>query len=397
MLYFAQPIQNKLIAMSGLYLHIPFCKQACHYCNFHFSTSLKYKGEMVAALLREMEWRKDYLDGAALRSIYFGGGTPSLLSDEELQLIFEKIYKLFEVEPDAEITLEANPDDLMVAKLMALRQTPVNRLSIGIQSFFEADLRFMNRAHTAKEAKDCIENALSVGFQNLTVDLIYGAPTTPDTHWEANLQTVFDYQIPHVSCYALTVEPKTALDHFIKTGKTPAVDEEQAARQFETLMRLMRAQGYEHYEISNFAKPGHYARHNSSYWLGAPYLGIGPAAHSFNGSSRQWNIAHNANYLKTIAENHALGYYPPQLFEIESLTPAQRYNEYIMTSLRTNWGCNVLHIKNIQEKFETYFLHHVQPYLRSGLIINDKTVFFLTDQGRLLADKIATELFWEDE
>lgn len=383
--------------MAGLYLHIPFCKQACHYCNFHFSTSLKYKEEMVAALLQELEWRKAYLNGAALHSIYIGGGTPSLLSDRELQLIFEKIYKLFEVEQAAEITLEANPDDLTLSKLEALRQTPVNRLSIGIQSFFEADLRFMNRAHTAEEAEHCIKNALSLGFQNLTIDLIYGAPTTPDSHWEANLQKVFAYQIPHVSCYALTVEPKTALDHFVKTGKAPAVDEEQAARQFEVLMQLMRTQGYEHYEISNFAKPGHYARHNSSYWLGSPYLGIGPSAHSYDGNSRQWNIAHNANYLRTITENQALGHYPAQLFEIEFLTPAQRYNEYIMTSLRTSWGCDIAHIKNMHEKFEVYFLLNVQPYLRKELIIKREDVFFLTDQGRLLADKIAAELFWAGE
>lgn len=390
--------------MPGIYLHIPFCKQACHYCNFHFSTSLKYKSEMVDALVRELELRRDFLGKASLSSIYFGGGTPSLLNENELQRIFEKIYQLFKVESDAEITLEANPDDLTKEKLKALRQTPINRLSIGIQSFGEEDLQFMNRAHHATEARLCIENALAAGFDNLTVDLIYGSPTTSDAQWVKNIQTVVDYGIPHISCYALTVEPRTALDHFVRVGKAPAVDEEQAARQFEMLIAMLRANGYEHYEISNFAKPGWYARHNSSYWTGEPYLGIGPAAHSFDGDrTRRWNVANNAKYMKILEEDVAHLEGVPHLssdqiiwFERETLTDAQRYDEYVMTALRTIWGAKRSKIEAFGQPFATYFLREVQPFLDQNLVVEKDGVYTLTDAGKLLADFIAAELFFEE-
>ncbi|MDX1943748.1 MAG: radical SAM family heme chaperone HemW [Saprospiraceae bacterium] len=395
--------------MPGIYIHIPFCKQACHYCNFHFSTSLKHKGEMVAAILQELELRKDYLSNKNITSIYFGGGTPSLLNNNELDQILDKIYHVFKIEHDAEITLEANPDDLTKEKLQALRQTPINRLSIGIQSFAEEDLKFMNRAHNATEAKRCIENALEAGFENLTVDLIYGSPTTSDAQWETNIQTIINYNIPHISCYALTVEPKTALDHFVKVGKAPSIDEEQAARQFEILIQLLTNQGYEHYEISNFAKPGWYAKHNSSYWFGEPYLGIGPAAHSFDGNNiRQWNVANNALYIKNMLHFEGEAYLgiqdlahlegtPNPLFEKEILTPAQRYNEYIMTSLRTMWGIKLPDIQAFGKDFEAHFLQTVPSFIEKGWIFEKDNSFILSTKGKLFADFISAELFKDVE
>lgn len=345
---------------------------------------------MLEAILREMWLRRDYLPDRPLTSIYLGGGTPSLLSAGELQRLFDEIARLWTIDDHAEITLEANPDDLTQEKLKELRRTPINRLSIGIQSFAEADLRFMNRAHNAIEARACIEYAQDLGFDNLTIDLIYGSPTTSNEQWEYNLQITFDYEIPHLSAYALTVEERTALHHFIKVGKMPPVDEEQTARQFELLLRAMRAEGYEHYEISNFALPGWYSRHNSSYWTGEPYLGLGPSAHSFNGESRQWNVANNMQYIKLLKDEEAVA---SALSTREVLTPAQRYNEYIMTSLRTKWGCA---LKKIDEDFRAHFLEHIQPCLQNGTVRRRGEVFYLSDQGKLLADRIAAELFWSE-
>lgn len=376
--------------MPGLYLHIPFCKQACHYCNFHFSTSLKYKAELLTAMQQEIAAQKDYLATKTLQSIYFGGGTPSLLNQTEIEQFFHTIRKYYTIAEDAEITLEANPDDLSLDKLKALKDTPINRLSIGIQSFSDDDLKFMNRAHNASEAEACLEHALQVGFKNLTIDLIYGTPTTSDQQWQQNMDTLVRYGIPHISSYCLTVEPKTALDHFVKTGKSQAVDEEQAARQFEMLMQTMRDHGYEHYEISNFAKPGWYARHNSSYWLGEPYLGIGPSAHSFNGESRQWNVAHNVKYIKAITENRL-----HDVYELEALTVTQRYNEYIMTGLRTKWGCRLEKIRDFGDIYEQHFEQSIRGYIQDGLAIQANDQIILTDQGKLLADRIAMELFYD--
>lgn len=373
--------------MPGLYLHIPFCKQACHYCNFHFSTSLRYKDEMVQGLLREMEIQRGYLQGATLDTIYLGGGTPSLLDAQDLGLIFDQIYRLFPAIANPEVTLEANPDDLTREKVEALRKSPVNRLSIGIQSFSEEDLRFMNRAHTAGEAQDCIKRVQDAGFENITIDLIYGSPTTSDVQWKQNLDIFFAHQIPHLSPYCLTVEPKTALDHFVKKGTAPPVDEEKASRHFEYLMDAMDARGFEHYEISNFALPGWHSKHNSSYWKGEPYLGIGPSAHSFNGDTRQWNVASNAQYLRTLAESRVP-------FEVEVLTPANRYNEYVMTSLRTQWGCDLEHIKSLPEDFSSHFLAQIQPFLNSGHAERDGAVFRLTRSGKLIADYLAAECFF---
>ncbi len=376
--------------MAGLYFHIPFCKQACHYCNFHFSTSLRYKSEMVAALIRELELRLDYLPQRKLSSVYFGGGTPSLLTAAELAQIFTAIQKHFQIDADAEITLEANPDDLNASTLKELAASPINRLSIGIQSFSETDLRYMNRAHNAQEALQCIDMAQREGFEQLTVDLIYGAPTTSDEQWAENLARTLAFGIPHLSCYALTVEPNTALDHFIKKGKAAPVEEEKAARHFEYLVATTTGQGYQHYEISNFALPNRYARHNTSYWQGEAYLGIGPSAHSFDGKSRQWNRAHNAQYLKAIAADTLL-------FEREELTTAQRYNEYLLTGLRTMWGVQIDKIAAFGESYQQYFLQQAQAFLDQDQMLVESGQYRLSNAGKLLADRIAMELFWEED
>lgn len=381
--------------MPGLYLHIPFCRQACHYCNFHFSTSLKLKKPLLAAMEKELQWRHDFFgDPVVLDSIYLGGGTPSLLNAGELERLFEAIYAAFTVADDAEITLEANPDDLKDDYLRALRQTPVNRLSIGIQSFADEDLRWMNRAHDAGESHRCIASALASGFNQLTCDLIYGAPTTSDEQWAANIQTLLDYGIPHLSCYCLTVEPKTALSHFVKTGKSPAVEEEKATRHFLYLMDTLEAAGYEQYEISNFAKNGRYARHNTSYWFGEPYLGLGPGAHSYNGQNRQWNLPNNPLYVKHLDAPESWESLRGIVWEEEILRPADRYNEYVMTGLRTQWGCRLTQLENMGAHFASYFYQQVQPFLNQGLVKNDGDVFTLSRSGKLLADFVSAELFW---
>ncbi|MDA8972459.1 radical SAM family heme chaperone HemW [Saprospiraceae bacterium] len=381
--------------MSGIYIHIPFCKQACHYCNFHFSTSMKYKSEIINAILKEIELQKNYLANKNIKTIYFGGGTPSLLNERELNLFFEKINQLFHIEKDAEITLEANPDDLTLEKLRQLKSTPINRLSIGVQSFAEIDLKSMNRAHNVKEAESCIQNAQSLGFNNLTVDLIYGSPSTSNEQWRRNVQKLFDFEIPHLSCYCLTIEPGTALDHFVKRGKAQPVDDEKSAHQFEVLMQMMESNDYHHYEISNFAKPGNYARHNSNYWSGVSYLGVGPSAHSFNGKSRQWNIANNALYLKAIDFDKNNINEKGSRFEVEILSLKQQYNEYIMTALRTMWGCNLGKIRTWGDDFEKYFLKSSEVFLKNGTLKQDRGSFILTKKGKLLADNIAMELFFE--
>ncbi len=369
--------------MAGIYLHIPFCKQACHYCNFHFSTSLKYKTDLIETLVKEIHLQKDFLHGATIETIYFGGGTPSLLDVDELNILLNTIYQLHKVRSDSEITLEANPDDLTISKIKQLQQSAINRLSIGIQSFSEEDLHFMNRAHTAKESKECLEHVLAAGFSNLTIDLIYGSPTTSKEQWQENLMQFFQYDIPHLSCYCLTVEPQTALDHFVKTGKAAPVDEEIAAQQFEYLVQELEKRDYEQYEISNFSKPNWHARHNTNYWKGVPYLGIGPSAHSFDGKNRQWNIANNAKYIQSIRTNKIP-------FEQEILSPEERYNEYIMTGLRTKWGVS---LQKIESDFQHHFQEKIQVFLQDGSVRQAQQNYTLTTKGKLLADRIAMELF----
>lgn len=374
--------------MAGIYLHIPFCKQACYYCNFHFATSLRYKNELLQALLKETHLRKEYLGQSTIETIYFGGGTPSLLSIEDLRLQIDTIKKTFTVNANAEITLEANPDDITGEILKGWKAIGINRLSIGIQSFFEEDLRWMNRAHTAQQAIGNLQLARQY-FNNITIDLIYGTPQLTDEKWKYNVDTAIAIGIPHLSCYALTVEPKTPLQKMIDQHRSPGVDPDKQSSQFLLLMHWMEQAGYEHYEISNFAKPGWRSRHNSSYWSagpggkGAHYLGLGPSAHSFNGHSRQWNIANNQQYIDSINKDIIP-------YEIEELTPTQQLNEYIMTALRTMEGIDLQKI-NTEERARILF--ESRNYLNSGLMKEEKDHLILTKEGRLLADGIAAALF----
>ena len=373
--------------MAGIYIHIPFCKQACNYCDFHFSTSLKMKSSFVAALLMEIELRKSVFENQSIESIYLGGGTPSLLNASELTLIFEKLASSFSISPDAEITLEANPDDLTFEKIQELKSTPVNRLSIGIQSFRDADLKFMNRAHTSSEALSSINMCKEAGFTNLTIDLIYGTPGMDENAWLENLQIAFKLNIPHISSYALTVEEKTALHYQILANKTPELDEQQSALQFEILMAEMKNNGYEQYEISNFCKPNSYSRHNSSYWKKDNYLGLGPSAHSFLGDKRLWNVSNNGKYIKSLEK----GILPLQE---ECLTVRDRYNEYVMTSLRTKWGCSLQVIEtDFSLEFANYFKEEIKSYVVQGYVNLEMEVYYLTESGKLLADRIASDLF----
>jgi oxygen-independent coproporphyrinogen-3 oxidase len=373
--------------MAGIYIHIPFCKQACHYCDFHFSTSLKYKDELLQALVKEIQLQKNYLQGQTIETIYFGGGTPSVLQASEITLLLDTITGLHTVTADAEITLEANPDDLDKLKLTDLRETAVNRFSIGIQSFFDDDLQWMNRVHRAQEAEASVKRAQDSGFENITVDLIYGYPLLTDQKWKHNLDKVFELSVPHISAYSMTVEPQTALASFIRNKKQPAMNEQQSSEQFLMLMDAMQTKGFEHYEISNFCKPAHYSRHNSNYWCGVSYLGIGPSAHSYNGTCRQWNIANNAKYIQQIYA----GTLPA---EIEELTEINRLNEYIMTSLRTAWGLDLDHLNTIAGGTAALLSKEAQPYLERGWIIKKENKIYLTQTGKLYADHIAAELFF---
>jgi oxygen-independent coproporphyrinogen-3 oxidase len=373
--------------MAGIYIHIPFCKKACHYCDFHFSTSPQYKDQMLNALGSEIILRKNYLDTEKIETIYFGGGTPSLMSADELQILIGQITDQFEVSSNAEITLEANPDDLNPQYVREIKNTLINRFSIGVQSFFEEDLKWMNRAHTASEAQSAIKRVQDAGFENITADLIYGFPLLSNEKWEFNIQQLIEYLVPHVSSYSITVEPKTALAAFINKGKQATMDEGQSASQFLMLIDHLTESGFEHYEISNFAKPGMHSRHNSNYWDGVNYLGIGPSAHSFNGKSRQWNISNNSKYINEIG----LKKIPA---ETELLSTENRINEYIMTSLRTSKGMNLKSIKeNFGPDYSNEIYNGLEPFLEKEWIIINEQLVTLTREGKLFADHIASELF----
>jgi len=375
--------------MPGIYIHIPFCRQACHYCDFHFSTTLKEKKKLLNALRREIMLQREFFgEGrATLDTIYFGGGSPSILSGDEIKALMQEIEIHFSLANDVEITLEANPDDLNSEKLEALKSAGINRLSIGIQSFDDADLKWMNRIHSASQAVGSVKRAQQAGFNNITVDLIYGTPLLTDEQWKKNLQTVFDLNVPHLSCYALTIEPRTVLAHRIQEKKEKNIDDKKQAEHFEILLDMAEQNRFEQYEISNFAKDQKYSRHNSSYWRGEKYLGIGPSAHSFNGTGRQWNVRNNIQYIQSIAEDKIPA-------EKEILTPENKFNEYVMTSLRTMWGCNLETIrKNFgDEKAEGFFKQAMQ-YVNEGLMVQQKQNFILTKKGKLFADRIAAELF----
>jgi oxygen-independent coproporphyrinogen-3 oxidase len=373
--------------MAGIYIHIPFCKQACHYCDFHFSTSLKQRKELVDALLVEIDLRKEYLGAQLIQTIYFGGGTPSLLTEEELNLIFKKLYGCFVIAPDAEVTLEANPDDLDAEKLGMLARSPVNRLSIGIQSFQDADLKLMNRAHSSAEALACIGMAKTKGFSNITIDLIYGIPGLSDVAWRTNLHTAFELEVQHISSYCLTIEPRTAWARFVKDKTLPPVDDEASSAHFRILKEEMNLNDFIHYEISNFGKQNFFSRHNSNYWKGKHYLGLGPSAHSFNGDSRQWNISSNTGYIQALSK----GILP---LESEQLSTLQKYNEYIMVSLRTIWGCDLDYIHDqFGLKMREYCLEESEFYLNSGKLVRKGNLLVLSEEGMLIADRISSDLF----
>ena len=327
--------------MAGLYLHIPFCKQACHYCDFHFSTNQEKKSEMIHAFVREIELQKDYLNGEVINTIYFGGGTPSLLSPEELRLLMDAIRKYFSVSSSSEITLEANPDDLTKEKLHQLKESGINRLSIGIQSFDDEVLQFLNRVHDSKAAANCVELARTAGFENISIDLIYAIPKQDHQAWAKNIERALALKPNHISSYSLTIEEKTAFGRWAASGKLKVMDDEFAATQLIMLVDKLEEKGFEQYEVSNFALPGFQSQHNSSYWTQQKYLGIGPSAHSYNGGSRQFNISNNHLYLKSIGKNSVPA-------TIEVLTQAEMINDYLLTTLRTSWGANLITLK---EKF----------------------------------------------
>lgn len=372
--------------MSGIYLHIPFCKQACHYCDFHFSTQMGKKEAMIHALSRELELRKEEFKDEVVRTIYFGGGTPSVLEVSEIDRLIGTVYAHYRVGEAPEITLEANPDDLSKEKLMALSTSPINRLSIGIQSFFEEDLKLMNRAHSATEGIACLTEATQF-FDNISIDLIYGMPGMTQARWQQNLEKALSFQIPHISSYALTVEPKTALEKLVSSGKIPAMDDTMAAMHYQQLLHTMETHGYVPYEFSNFGKPGYFSQNNTAYWLGKKYLGIGPSAHSFDGKQRAWNIRNNVKYIKAIA-NEELP------MEAEILSERDRYNEYVMTGLRTKWGVSLDRIKEeFGQPYYVHILNEAENHLKEGILHLEENTLLVTKKGKFLSDGIASDLF----
>lgn len=372
--------------MSGIYIHIPFCKQACHYCDFHFSTSMKKKDEMVLALAKEIELRKNEFENDVVETIYFGGGTPSILEISDIKLLIDAVYKHFDVIENPEITVEANPDDLSNERIIELSNNRINRLSIGIQSFFEDDLKLMNRAHNSEEAKKCLEFATQY-FDNISIDLIYGMPNMSNEKWLQNIETALSFNVPHISSYALTVEPKTALKKLIQTGKIDEPKDEVAQEHFQILVDKLKENGFIHYELSNFGKENYFSKNNSAYWLGKKYIGIGPSAHSFNGTSRSWNVSNNSLYLKALAENKLPS-------ETEILSKNDRYNEYIMTGLRTIWGIS---LNKVEKEFGTNFLEYLlkqsEKSIADDLLYLDEKILKATQKGKFLCDGIASDLF----
>ena len=372
--------------MAGIYIHIPFCKQACFYCDFHFSTSLKKKEDMIVALIKEIALRKEELGDNTIETIYFGGGTPSVLSAAEIKELIAAVYLNFEVVKNPEITLEANPDDLSEEKIIALSKSPINRLSIGVQSFFEKDLKLMNRAHNAAEAKKSLVLATRY-FENISLDLIYGIPGCTNEEWLANIKIALSFGIPHISSYALVVEPHTALKTMIEKGKIKNVDDAKTQEQFQILIKELAIGGFIQYEVSSFGKEGFFSKNNSSYWLGVAYLGIGPSAHSFDGKQRSWNIKNNTKYIKSIQENVLP-------IERETLSTTDQYNEFVMTGLRTIWGVSLEKIKdNFGKKYLDYLQNQSKKHIEETLLFVENGTLKTGEKGRFLVDGIAADLF----
>lgn len=375
--------------MAGIYIHIPFCRQKCSYCNFYSLASSKHIEDYISTIKSELTIRRDYLKGEEVETIYFGGGTPTRLAVGLLENILETVFHNYSVVSDPEITIEANPDDLNKKYLADLKKISINRLSIGIQSFFDDDLTYLNRVHNAEQSHQAIKEALDAGFSNIGIDLIYGIPTLTITAWSRNLEIFQDYRLPHLSAYALTVEPRTALHHHIAKGIAVPPDDETAIAQYDILRNFMDKAGYQHYEISNFCLDGYISKHNSNYWQGVSYLGAGPSAHSFDGESRQWNVSNITEYIGSLKQ----GIVPN---EIEFLSPETKYNEYILTSLRTMWGCDHRKIKNLGIHFYNHFQNELQTLTASGMVFSEGNKTRLTQQGQLFADRIAATLFIEE-
>lgn len=375
--------------MSGIYIHIPFCKQACHYCDFHFSTSFSKKEQMLDALKQEIQLKRDRYK-SPIETIYFGGGTPSLLTSSEILQLLETINTVATIANDVEITLEANPDDLTSEKLIAFSKTPINRLSIGIQSFYEEDLQLMNRAHNAQEATQCLAQATQL-FNNITIDLIYGIPNMSNERWISNIQKALSYNIQHISSYALTVEPKTALEKLIAKGEIATPKDRVAKTHFDELVKLLEANDFVHYELSNFGREGYFSKHNTSYWLGKEYVGIGPSAHSYHNTYRSWNVANNVQYIKAVSERNI-----PE--EKEVLTKSDRFNEYIMTGLRTIFGVNLTYVtEQFGGEIKNRLLNQAKRFLDNELLeivnVNNDKLLKTTSKGKFLCDGIASDLF----
>ena len=372
--------------MAGIYIHIPFCKQACYYCDFHFSTNLAKKDVMIRALEQELYLRKEEFKNERIETIYFGGGTPSVLQTSEIEYLVEAVNKNYKVITTPEITLEANPDDLSADKINELSDSSINRLSIGIQSFFDQDLKLMNRAHTADDANSCLSEARKQ-FDNISIDLIYGIPGLTHVRWDENITRALSYNLPHISSYALTVEPKTALKAFIEKGIIPNVDDELAQEQFYMLLNKLETEGFVNYEISNFGKEGYFSMNNTSYWQGKKYLGIGPSAHSYDGKKRGWNIRNNSKYIKSINQEILP-------LEEEILTITDRYNEYVMTGLRTIWGISIMKIQTeFGNSYYEYLMAQSDKYIKEGLLFFNRDMLGVTKKGKFLCDGIASDLF----
>jgi len=377
--------------MAGIYIHIPFCKKQCSYCDFHRSFFLENKKILLESLIKELDHKVNYLEGERIETIYIGGGTPSVLSIDEINLLISKIFFAYEVADKQEITFEANPDDLNEVYLKGLyKDTPINRLSIGIQSFIDRDLEFLNRRHDSKKAKNAIKNALKTGFSNLSIDLIYAIPGMSMNEWISNLNTAFSLNIHHLSAYHLTFEPGTIIYQKLKKKEISQVTEDQSLEQYRKLIEMSEMADYGHYEISNFSRPGYLSQHNSNYWRGKKYLGIGPSAHSYNLKTRQWNVNDNAEYIRRIRENEIY-------FEMEHLNPGTRFNELIMTGLRTKWGINLQEIeKQFGTEYHQSLVKNARPFLRNGEIYERENHYFLTKKGIFIADYIISALFSDE-
>jgi oxygen-independent coproporphyrinogen-3 oxidase len=384
-------VAHYLCTVAGIYIHIPFCKQACHYCDFHFSTSLGTQQQLTAAIAKEIGMQKDYLGNESIGTIYFGGGTPSILTKDQISSILRAVTDNFSVTSTAEITLEANPDDLSKEKLEELRQIGVNRLSIGIQSFRDDILTFFNRAHNSAEAVRSINDARAAGFHNISIDLIYGVPGQDNVNWEAGLYEALKFSPQHISAYSLTIEERTAFGKWKAANKLTPMEEGLVADQFEVLMETLTRKGYEHYEISNFSLPGYHSQHNSSYWNRTKYLGVGPSAHSYDGVSRQFNVPNNSTYVRKVEA----GEIPS---ERELLTTADKINEYFMIGLRTSAGCDLEFLsKDYGFTLSDRQKKYVEELVRLDKMVAEGSWLKLTNKGKLLADKIAADLFVSNE